>query len=457
MTAPESLPLPIDREAEESCIAAAMSLHEAALTVVDMLTVGDLWDISLGHCLTAIRAVLDAGRRPDQMSVAHELMAKGQLDDIGGTVYLRHICDKLAYPQGVEFWANKVREMAIRRRLISAAHSLQSAAHHSEEPTESLIATHEAAIAQVRISASLDDSDQGADEAVAERIENFLANPRAIRGLRTGWGHVDMLTDGLTAESLWLIAMATSVGKSLALQNLIRKLSLEGKPTLLFSTEMSAEAVRWRLAWMESGMDPMQIRERRIASDEEKQLIREAYARVREWPIRYRTRGGPTLQQIQSEVRRDKAKRGTEIVFVDHAGHVSAQGRDTKERMTKIAQGLKRVTMDEGVCVVAAAHVNREATKGVDWVRLINLADSSDLEKEADVVILGTPCELDEATGNDRALEDRAFKKVVSDTGRGRVMFDVAKSRPGTLGGAPMMLTWYDFYLTGGGRFTVAK
>jgi len=445
--------LPIDLEAEQSCIAAAIALPEAAQVVTEMLSPADFWDQPLAAACGAIAECVRTGTRVSSAIVIHAMSRHMEQIDAEAALYAAQRA--LSVPQGVEYWARIVRDKAIARRLVQAATNLHAEANSGED-MEAVIASHEAAIAAVRSTTRFDEGATDADEVGArleERLEAFMENPKAIHGITTGWASFDSHTDGLQPQTFVGIGAATSVGKSLICHNLLRQLSGRDHkpvPTLLFTTEMAAEQVQSRLVWMEAGIDPQQVKSRGGMTTGEKERVWAAQANVRSWPIRYRFHGGPTVDRIRSEARRDKARRGTQIVVVDHIGHVVAPGRDTKEKRTNAAQGLKQITMDEGVTIIATCHVNREGVKAGGWLSLWNFADTSDLEKEMDVAILGTPC-MD--MGQVYApIEDRRAKDLIAEEGAGFLMLDIAKNRNGATGMVPMRLDWW----TGGGRFSQA-
>lgn len=449
--------IPSDPEAEESVVAASLVDQEAARTCCELLEGSDFWDERYGWAFDCIREVVTAGARPSVSVIAHMLSQKEQMDTLAGRELLDGAVRRLATPIGVDWWANIVRERAIARRCVQLATNFATDCAAADADLEQLIASHEAKLAAVRAGSRFDSGSTDAAEVaeqVAERLDRFISNPLAIRGQKTGWHKFDMTVDGLTPQRLMLIGAATSVGKSLICHNLIRQVSGgENRiPTLLFSTEMSPAAVQWRMTWMEAGIDPQSVKRAGAMSKDDKERIWTAYATVGSWPVRYPKGGSPTPGRIAAEIRRDKAKRGTWLAFVDHIGHVVAGGRDTKERTTNAAKGLKQITMDEDVMVIASAHVNREGVKGGGWLEMSNLADSSDLEKEADDVLMVTPC-FRNGDYQFEPLADAAARQIMAEEGAGFVMFGVEKNRNGVRDHIPMKLDWW----TGGGRFTVTR
>lgn len=444
--------LPCDIEAEQSCIAAAIALPEAAQTVVEMLSPADFWDQPLAAACGAIAECVRTGTRVSSAIVIHAMSRHMDTIDAESALYAAQ--KALAIPQGVDYWARIVRDKAIARRLVQAATNLHAEANSGED-MEAVIASHEAAIAAVRSTTRFDDTTTDAmevGETVAERLEAFMLNPRAIHGVQTGWQALDLTLDGLQPQTLIGIGASTSVGKSLVCHNLIRQLAgrVDPEPIELWTTEMSAASVQWRLAWMEAGIDPQEIRRGGSMTSEEKQQVWAAHSNVCSWPVRYRYQGAPTIASIRAEVRRDKAKRGTKVFLFDHLGHIVAGGRDTRERRTNAVRGLKEITMDEDICGIVTAHVNREGTKSGGWLGLTNFSDTSDIEKELDVGILITPCV--DAGGAYEPIDDRSAKEILGRDGAGFLMWGCEKVRNGQPGYVPMRLDW----ATGGGRFSQA-
>lgn len=438
---------PHDTEAEEAVVAAMLVSEAAVHELAGRLTAKDFY---VPHCREIYSACMDIyarGEAVNPVTVGHRLATLNKLEEAGGMAEMTRMIAMLPTAEGAGFYAGIVREMATRRNLISIAARAERLAV-GEAPVEQAVAQVESYIHQLRQARRLGPATVGPEKNAEawDRIVAFMDSPGKIRGLEMGWGEIDRALNGLVDGRLITVGAATSVGKSLFQQNVIRQLAIRGIPTLMFTTEMTADEVRERLVFMHASVDRLGVSKRGESTSFERDQVFQAIADVREWPVWYCEQAHPTPAVIMAEVRRAKELHGIQAVFVDHLGYVEGRGDSERDRITDAVATLKGVAQDENLPVVATSHVNRAGAGSGDWLKLTDLHGASAIEKDSDQVLLMTPCGYQNGSWLPlTSAEIRAAKEA----GRFQLGIELAKNRHGGYAMEYMVVDWQ----RQGGRF----
>jgi replicative DNA helicase len=105
--------------------------------------------------------------------------------------------------------------------------------------------------------------------------------------------------------------------------------------------------------------------------------------------IRILDRSSPDITEIVCVARRWKHQFGIRALYVDYLQSVeiaSMRRAPKHERVGEMAKGLKNLARELHIPVVALAQVNRDA--GTDRPQMSHLSDSSEIEKEADQIVM---------------------------------------------------------------------
>jgi len=149
--AQEKLP-PHDIEAEEAVIGSLLIDPEAILKVATFLKPEDFFD-EISRII--YQACFSLYQRSDevinQITVAHELMRQNKLEEIGGAAYLSHLISIVPTSLHVEYYAQIVSNMAIMRRLISAAGQIAAIGYEAGPDVEASLNKAEDILFQVRM------------------------------------------------------------------------------------------------------------------------------------------------------------------------------------------------------------------------------------------------------------------------------------------------------------------
>lgn len=182
---------------------------------------------------------------------------------------------------------------------------------------------------------------------------------------------------------MWLIAAATGVGKSTLLQELERRATV---PTIFFSVEMSRQQLMDRTIAANAGIDSWKVRRGQLDAGELASVMAEVDDYERREDHLLVENAGLTTAALESILRIARVRFGVRIAFLDYIQRLADKGDSEYARVTAISNAVARIARQTGVCIVAAAQVNRDAKDGQP-PRSRDLRDSGYLEQDAAVIL----------------------------------------------------------------------
>lgn len=325
--------------------------------------------------------------------------------DLGGKTlqeYLAAIAAEAGSVVQLVDHAKILRDLHIRRRLISLAMSLQDDCFNSkiESPISTLVDAFDEEMMQLRPTVKHGERefvsfDEAAVWAVEEACEAFSHDGR-LHGLSTGLSDVDAAIGGLQNSDLIIIAGRPGVGKtSLATNfayNIARDLHASGRKGVVafFSLEMSAKQLAQRIIAEKSEVAGWRIKQGKVQDSEIERYVMGA-GDLRGLPLKIDDRGRPTIAQLTMRARVLQKKYGLALVVVDYLQLMrgSERMRDNRvQEVSEITAGLKALAKELDCPVVALSQLSRNVESRDDKrPQLSDLKDSGSIEQDADIVL----------------------------------------------------------------------
>ena len=244
---------PNDPEAEATVLASLIVDEEAISRVASFLQPEDFFQERHAQIYEAALALWDRSEAINQVTIAHELQRRDQLEAVGGLTYISHIVAELPTAIGVEFSGKIVQRDGTYRRLIDAAGQIARIGYAGGPNLQEGIGRAEALLM------TLSGGDRLRDFVpLRDLLESFLGPPEEEEGrlnepARTGFADLDQLVGGLKRSDLTILAARPSVGKSSLALAMSQNLALgQGGRVAFFSLEMSAEQLAARLVSAEA-------------------------------------------------------------------------------------------------------------------------------------------------------------------------------------------------------------
>lgn len=376
---------PHDIEAEEAVIGSVL-LDGDSLAGTFPLTPEDFFRDQDG---LIYRACLDlfAKQTPvNQVTVAHWLKEKGQLDRIGGAGFLLHLLSQTPTPLHVTHYAAIVRDASLRRRVIAAAKEI---ARIAQEPGDSLPSRAFSILTQI---VPRQDRHILGPKDLAEEAFRALTERRQKKdeALSFGLPALDRATGGMERGSLTLLGARPSLGKTTLLQQVARHNARRGLPILFVSCEMAPKAIADRELVARTAL-PIQAINSGDLEDREWQSCQEAIGHIAEEPFHY-FGSQVTTADILAQTQRLQLEMDLALVVVDYIQLLCDRQNNLRDsandRITYISRQLKLLATERQVAVLAASQLNRALeAREEKRPRLSDLRESGALEQDADLVL----------------------------------------------------------------------
>ena len=333
-------------------------------------------------------------------------------------------CDEMCpSPANYPAFAQAVLEAHHRRHLRTAGDRLIRESAVSTLSVDQIVSNAEAGLTVEASKEEVQSSKSVVGRFIDSTQERF-ARRGQLSGITSGFWRLDQMTDGFQLGELAIIAARPSIGKTAIAIAIARAAAVDHRvPTLFISLEMSDESIVRRMV-STIGSIPMQDIKTGDLKEGGMKAMSGATAKVAGSPIHFVSGSGVSgIATITAVIRRAVRKWGVKLVLVDYLQkiHGSKAAEKKTYEIAEVSGRLKAVASDTKTAVVALAQLNRENEKDKGRVpRLTDLADSGQIERDADLVLL---------LNRERNQPN------------GEAMIAIAKQRDGECGIVPL---WYE-------------
>jgi replicative DNA helicase len=429
-------PSPHNEIAERGVLGSMLRDNATIGDVLQILRDEDLYSDAHQKIFRAVTDLFERGVQVDLSALASLLRERGHLEDLGGTgyVYLAELWE--AEPTGVNavHHARTVRNKAIVRRLLHAAHEIVRDTTDETGPADELLEAAESkifAIAQLGVEGQTVSFAQMVDEMFAWIDEVHSNRDKVVNGLGTGFVDLDRKTGGLRNGELTVVAAKTGIGKTAFGLSIARHAVVKEEQHVLFvSLEQTDLELTQRIFAAEAPIDQRCLRHGFLSQDDIDRL-HDAGTSLRHIPLHVDDTPNQSMLRIAANARRLKMRHGLGLVVVDYLQLVEPSNRKEPrhEQVAGISRRLKMLARELRVPVLALAQLNRNVENRTDQKpRLSDLRESGGIEMDADAVYL-----LHDAGAADRASANTPTPERIE------IEVMVAKNRHGPTGTAVLL------------------
>ena len=384
--------MPQSIEAEMSVLGAMILDNEVISLVIPILNKLSFYKTAHQELYQAIVDVYDKGQPVDLVVLREELKKRSLLEKVGGVEYLMELEEAVPTIGNVEYYANIVREKAIKRNLIEVAATIQKQSFEESTDTEHLLDASERAIFDIT-QKKFNTASTKLNEILKEtfsRIENLHDRQSRLTGLSAGFYDLDDITCGLQPSELIIVAARPSMGKTSLVLNVVEHVGVvEKKPVVIFSLEMSAQQVAQNMLCSHARIDAHKLR-MGFLDDKQWRDLSFGLGSLSEAPIFIDDTPGLTVLEVRAKARRLKAQYDVQLVAVDYLQLMeSSRAENRQQEISVISRGLKSLARELKIPVIAVSQLNRsvESREG-HRPRMSDLRESGSIEQDADVIVL---------------------------------------------------------------------
>jgi replicative DNA helicase len=318
-----------------------------------------------------------------------------------------------------------VRDLAIRRALLEATEKVQQRVSEGAEDVRELLDQAEQAVFQVG-DRLVEGEIVSAKELIRQNLDRILSPDGEQQGLKTGFIDLDE-RQGFRPGDLVVLAARPSMGKTAFALNILERVALSGKTTLLFSLEMPADQIILRLISSNAKVKHDKMRKGKLDPADTKRVIYAA-DQLGNASFHIDDTSQPSLAEIRAKARRLKRDADLSLIVVDYLQLLSISGSESRQQeVSTISRNLKALARDLRVPVLALAQLNRKAEDRTDHRPLLSdLRESGSIEQDADMVML--------------LYREEYYKKEESERA-GLADIIIAKNRNGSTGDLTLRFT----------------
>ncbi len=380
---------PHNAEAEQASLGALLLDPDAVPHVLRYLRPDDYYVNANKHVFAAIIALFEKGQKADLITLADEMRAQGTLDHAGGAAYIAKLTDAVPSSANVEYYAQIVRDGAVRRAVMKLSADIRQKATDDGIETSLLLDELQESIFEIsqdRQSVTY----KSVKEVVPETmrlIEKLSKSTAQYTGVPAGYPDLDSMTSGFHDSELIIIGARPSVGKTAFALNLAAHMALREKAGVgFFSLEMPDVQLMNRLLASEARISSEKVRSGLIKPSDIQSLM-DAASRLYEAPLYIVDVPNIKLLDLRSLARRMKSERDIQVLFIDYLTLITHENSDLPrwEQISSISRSLKALARELRIPVIALSQLKREAEG--KQPSMADLRESGSIEQDADVIM----------------------------------------------------------------------
>lgn len=261
-------------------------------------------------------------------------------------------------------------------------------------------------------------------QAIKEMEAAGNANGK-LRGVPSGFSELDRLTSGWRKGELILIAARPGMGKTTFANSLALNAALEGLPIAIFSLEISAVQLTFRLISSQAEIYGEKLRKGLLKEDEWNDLNRKI-KNLEDAPIFIDDTSVPTIIQITKKSYRLVLEQNIQLIIIDNLQQIynnNAQGNN-KQDLVNIICSLKALAEKLDIPIIVMSQLSKtvETRGGLMKPKLSDLNEFGAIHQLANMVLF--------------IYRPEYYDFIVNEMGeslRGKAEIIMAKNRNGSL------------------------
>jgi len=382
---------PHNIEAEQAILGGVLINNDAMNEITDIISPDDFYREAHAGLFEGMVELYNRNEPIDIITLSQILSAKNSLEKVGGTSYLASLVEAISTSAGIVYHAQIVKDLSVRRSLISQCSAISESCFQDWERTDDLLDRAEQSIFDIA-EEQIKEGFQSLEEVIKgsfKKLESVAEFEGFVTGVPTGFIDFDRYTAGLQPADLIIIAGRPSMGKTALALNIGYHAAQKTKRAVaVFSLEMSKQQLGMRMLGFDGGIDATKLRTG-FLKDKEWERLTDAANRLSELPIFIDDSSAVSVLQMKAKCRRLKRKHDLALVIVDYLqliyGRRSAESRQLE--ISEISRSLKALAKDLNVPVVALSQLNRKVEDRPNKrPQLADLRESGAIEQDADVI-----------------------------------------------------------------------
>ncbi len=215
--APVGYTPPANPEAEQSVLGAILVRPEVMDRIADVIVPEDFYREAHGRIFKAMLDLYGRGEPVDLVTVTALLKERGQLEGVGGPVFLAGLSEQVGFATNAEYYANLVQDKSVLRRLLDCTQEIAAACLAPVENVAEFLDTAEHKIFQVaeaKVRPGFSPLSALVDIEIATLEAIWGRKDGSLTGVTSGFTDLDNYTAGFQPSDLIILAARPSMGKT---------------------------------------------------------------------------------------------------------------------------------------------------------------------------------------------------------------------------------------------------
>ena len=392
MSLANTQPAPRSIESEKALLGGIFLEPSKLCLAAERLRVEDFFS---GYHREIFSAMLHLDRQEmttEPTAIYDHLTAIGKMEKAGGVAYVASLTNAAMYATDNSFanYIKAIKEKSSLRALAGLGEDLTAKAMEAIDTAE--VYEHlDPRLSAIRDDEGAEPSTLSMKEAIkqsAPTIQRIMSGSQAVIGAATGYSDLDHITAGWIPGEITVLAARPSVGKTALCLEFVLRQAKQGRPSVIFSLEMSTSSLLLRLVCNLARVDGHKLRTGFLGK-EEKNRINLALSELAELPILFDDQPSISAYQLRWRIRSLAQRRKIEFVVVDYLQLLRAKAENRTQQVTAISIELKAAARELGKItggnLLAVSQLSRIGAQ--EQPQLHHLRESGQIEQDADVVM----------------------------------------------------------------------
>lgn len=389
---------PHNIEAEKAIISACLLDNETLYTFDSLsLLPQDFYKKEHISIYQAIKELWSSRRTIDVVTLSNQIEKNKELENIGGNDYLYEISSFLLSTSGSYEYGKIVKEKSVLRSILKVCQWITGEVYEQKDVIDIIDKVEKRIFDLTQFNTT--DSIKHIKDILWQRVEEYMEivdNPLKLEQMKvlSRYEKMDDLLGWFKAWDLVILAARPSMGKTAFALNILANVSIAQKKSVaIFSLEMTSDQIVDRILSMVSQI-PMYKMSKGLLDGNDFSQIWEAIEKLWETNIYIDDKGGATIPEIKSKLRRIKVEKGSlDMVIIDYLQLMSSNGSkfagNRVQEISEISRGLKELAKELWVPIIALSQLSRGTEQRTDKrPQLSDLRESGAIEQDADSVLM---------------------------------------------------------------------
>ncbi len=343
----------------------------------------------------AMRLLVNEHVALDLLSVSQKLSSLGNLEAVGGAVFLADLSQKIGAAAHIEYDIRILKQKCIQRELITASYQILKSSYDDSVNVDDLID-----MSQTKIFAAIQNNVKNDVQEIGKVVNEALIDIQRLQdstglsGVPSGFMTLDKITLGWQPSDLIIIAARPSVGKTAFVLNVARNAAVDfNMPVAFFSLEMPAIQLAKRMMTTETRLSADKIKGGEKLEPYEWEQLEVQLKNLIKAPLYIDDTPSLPVMEFRSKVKKLVKQKGVRLIIVDYLqlmqGPAELRGMREQE-VAAISRTLKATAKEMNVPIIALSQLSRQSeqrTGSNKRPQLSDLRESGSIEQDADMVI----------------------------------------------------------------------